>query len=281
MRFFQKTHFSALVVAAAVAAVSPAAASAADAREALRGTAVNYLQQVKSGHFNGSMVISRNGTSLITIGIETKFDFSDKNYPHLSYVITRKGYGSGPAVVTLHKGRIYVKVVNGRFFGTTKDLGMQRLAVQQSAADQSAIVNMGLNLFSDYRDDGPAVVDGTAVNMYSALGDLDNLIEVVAPYFGILLPNRVVDPLGIDTRAVKFIEQYIDGTLPRISVGVDAAGLPRVIYINAQSNNGEYQLNSRFDFTGLNKPVNFKPLRKSKRVGSRKAMNKLIQKGLS
>ncbi|MBJ7347478.1 MAG: hypothetical protein JHC87_02775 [Thermoleophilaceae bacterium] len=281
MRRTTKSICSTMVVAAVIAAAGPATASAADAREALRVTAVNYLQQVKSGRFKGSMIVSRNGTSLITIGVDSKFDFSDKRYPRVSYTISRIGYGSGPAVVTLYKGRIYVKVVNGRFFGTTKDLGMQRLTAQLGAADQGAVVNMGLNLFSDFRDDGPAVVDGTAVNMYSALGDLDNLIEVVAPYFGIFLPNRVVDPLGIDTRAVKFIEQYVDGNLPRVSLGVDAAGLPRVTYINAQSNNGEYQLNSRFDFTGLNQPVNIKPLSKAKRVGSRKVMNKLIQKGLS
>lgn len=268
----------------AACALLPANAGAADPVAAVKDVAVRFIQNTKTAQLKGQLDVSRNGTVLASVAFESKFDFSNKNDPRIQYTVKRIGWGSGPSTVTLYKNRVYVKVFNGIFWAPSKTIGVRRLVGQQTPEQQAATVDFGATLFVDPRDDGESTVDGQPIHLYSGLIDLDNIVELVTPSAGFMIPGRIVNTLGTDAETVRFIEQYIDHNVPRISLGVDPAGLPRVVYINAQSNNGEYTLTSRFDVTGINQPVSIKPpsikTRRAKKMKSRGALNKAIRKGL-
>jgi hypothetical protein len=267
------------VIAVLAIALLPARAQAADAREALRNAGIQFLRDVKSGRIAGSLDVSRNGTKLAGVELDAKFDFSRPGDPRMQYTVQRVGWGSGPATVTLRNKRVYVKVFNGTFFGTAKAIRVRYPAFTYTDQQKINTIDLGLQIASDFRDEGEQAWNGQTLHFYSALFDLDNIVELVAPAFGALLPDRCINVLGTDTQTVKFIEQYISGNLPRFAFGIDAGGLARGVSVAAQSNDGQYRLDGRFDITQINEAIPINAPKRAKKVRSRARLNKLIRKG--
>ncbi len=257
----------------------PVRAQAADPQEALRNAGIQFLRDVKSGRIAGSLDVSRGGSKLAGVSLDARFDFSRPGDPRMQYTVSRVGWGSGPATVTLRNRRVYVKVFNGTFYGTTRAIRVRLPAFTYTDQQKINTIDLGLRIASDFRDDGEQAWNGQTLHFYSALFDLDNIVELVAPAFGALLPDRRINVLGTDTQTVRFIEQYISENVPRFSFGIDPTGLARGVSVAAQSNDGQYRLDGRFDITEINQPMSVKAPRRAKRVNSAARLNKLIRKG--
>jgi hypothetical protein len=248
----------ALAAASLVALASAAPSHAADPSQVVQAALLTTDDAVDSGRFTATVSERGFSGSRRVISHNTMvdtFNLSDPSRLSEDFQIVIPAGNLNLRFVAL-KGVNYY-----RSGGITYKIPLtaklwKRQFARPHAKNLAALVNKSLGSLGDWRDEGPGISDGVAIENYSAVVDFPTLTSSLLTDLSTIVHDAQFDLHMSDAKKWQDANS-VNGQLPRVTFGIDGSNVLRRLHVEAPSASiaQGYEYEGDFELTDIGESV--------------------------